>query len=213
MEKFVKTTKADDTSSITLSQLSSIFGRPPLLKGEDREAYRKLQKAIAAEMRPENALDALEVQEMVDSMWEGRRFQKMGTKLLDAEHQRAVGHLTNSVFGYVSEAAEKWFESLEGTYPDGMTEADVLKKMGLSPELVQAHGVLFAAEHLAVVERLASNRVAARRVSLKDYARRKRLEAKDKRLAAKNEMQHRDLANDNRPPAQHPRKPRKKSSS
>ena len=68
--------------------------------------------------------------------------------------------------------------------------------------LVQAHALLLAAEYLAVVDRLASNRVSARKTSLKDYARRKRLDAKSKRLAAKAELQHRDRANDDRPAEQ-----------
>jgi hypothetical protein len=197
----------------TLSQLDEFFGRPALLKGEDRDNYRELQKEISESMHPENFLDALEVQEVVDNIWEGRRFQKMGTKLVDAERKNALEHLTNSRFGYVSEQSEAWLESIAGKpYPEGRTEADLLRKIGLSTELVQARALLLAAEGLAVVDRLASNRVSARKTSLKDYTRRKRLDAKEKRLAAKAELQHRDLANDNRP-AEHRNKPHKKSSS
>ena len=174
-----------------------------MLKGEDRASYRALQKEISESMHPENFLEALEVQEVIDNIWEGRRFQKMGTKLLDAERRKAREHLTNSRFGYVSEKDGEWLESIAGKpYPDEMTEEDVLRKVGLSMELVQAHALLLAAEYLAVVDQLASNRVSARKISLNDYARRRRLVAKEKRLAAKAEMQHRDLANDNRPAEQ-----------
>jgi hypothetical protein len=208
----VKKNKTDKHGS-TSSQLDDFFGRPALLKGEDRVRYRKLQKAISESMHPENFLDALEVQEVVDKIWEGQRFQKMGTKLVDAERGKALEHLTSSRFGYVSEKDEEWLESFAGKpFPDEMTEAEVLRKVGLSMELLQAHALLLAAEGLAVVDRLASNRVSARKTTLKDYARRKRLDAKERRLAAKAELQHRDLANDNRP-AERQNKPPKKSSS
>jgi hypothetical protein len=195
------------------SRLDEFFGRPALLKGEDRDNYRELQKEISKSMHPKNFLDALEVQEVIDNIWEGRRFQKMGTTLVDAERRKAFEHLTNSRFGYVSEKDGEWLESIAGKrYPDEMTEKDVLRKVGLSVELVQAHALLLATEYLAVVDQLVSNRVSARKTSLKDYERRKQLDVKEKRLAAKAELQHRDLANDNRP-AEHRNKPHKKSSS
>jgi hypothetical protein len=207
----VKKNKTDKLSR-TSSQLDEFFGRPALLKGEDRDNYRELQKAISELMQPESLLDELEVQEVIDNIWEGRRFQNMGAKLIDAERRKAFDHLTSSKFGYLSEEDAEWFESIAGKYPDEMTETDVLRKIGLSTGLVQAHAVLLASEYLAVVDQLASNRISARKASLKDYARRKRLDAKDKRLAAKAELQHRDLANDNRP-AEHRNKPHRKSSS
>jgi hypothetical protein len=204
-----RTHKLDRTSS----QLDEFFGRPALLKGEDRANYRALQEEISELMHPENFLDALEVQEVVENIWEGRRFQRMGTKLVDAERRKARERLTNSRYGYVSEKSEKWLESIAGKpYPDDMTEADVLKKVGLSVELVQAHALLMSEDYLAVVDRLASNRISARKSSLNGYERRKRLDAKEKRLAAKAELQHRDRANDNRQ-AEHRNRPHKKSSS
>jgi hypothetical protein len=201
-------TKLDRTSF----QLDELFGRPALLKGDDRDKYRALHQEISKSMQPENFLDELEVQEVVDCVWEGRRFQRMATKLVDAERRKARERLTDSQYGYISEKSAEWLESIAGKrYPDEMTEADVLKKVGLSVELVQAHALLMAEDYLAVVDRLASNRISARKISLKDYTRRKQLDAKAKRLAAKAELQHRDRANDNRP-AEHRNKLLKKYS-
>jgi hypothetical protein len=195
----VKKKKTNKPSSSSFP-LDDFFGRPALLKGEDRLGYRKLRKAMSESMHPENFIDELEVQEMVDNIWESQRLQKMATKLVDAERKKAVEHLTSSRFGYVSENDEEWLESFAGNpNPDGLTEAEVLRKIGLSTELVQAHALILAAEDLAVVERLASNRVSARKTALKDYARRKRLDAKEKRLAAKAKPQQQNLANDNQP--------------
>src|SRR5258708_3970734 len=174
------TTRSTTNASGFSSQLDEFWGRPTLLKGEDRIGYRKVRKAVFELLHPEDLLDAIEVQEMVHNIWEARRFQKLGTKLVDAERQNAVKRLRSSLFGYVTEAADDWLESLEGKpYPDGMTEAEVLKKAGLSEELVQARAVLLAADEVAVLEELVASRIAARKASLKDYERRKRLSAKE----------------------------------
>jgi hypothetical protein len=151
-------------------------------------------------MHHEDLFDAIAVREVVNCMWEAHRYHKQQTKVVDAERKNAFKHLASSTFGYVSEAAEDWIESIAGKpYPDGMTEAEVFKKIGLSQELVQAKAVVLAADDFVVLERLVANRIAARKASLKDYERRKRLNAKGKRLAAGAKTQHRGVANDNRP--------------
>jgi hypothetical protein len=137
--------------------------------------------------------------EIVNNSWESQRYHELGTKLVDAERRNVVKHLTSSRFGYISEASDDWLESLEGKYPDGMTEADILKKVDLSEELIQATAMLWKAEDCAVLGKLAANRIAARKASLKDYERRKRLGAKEKRLAEGAKSYKHDLANDNRP--------------
>jgi hypothetical protein len=195
----VKNNETSHTGNIS-SQLDDFLGRPTLLKGEDRISYRKLRKAISEAMHPESLLDMIVVQEVVDNIWESRRFQKLATKLVDAERRNALKILMNSIYGYVSEKADDLIESLEGQpYPDGMTEADFLKTVGLSEELVQAKAVLLAAEDFAIIERLSTNRISQRKASLKDYERGKRQAAREERLAAKAKLQQRDRANDNRP--------------
>jgi hypothetical protein len=76
-----------------------------------------------------------------------------------------------------------------------MGKSILLGKLKISEELVRATSVLLAADNVSVLDRLMSNRIATRKVTLKDYERRKRLAAKEKRLAAKAKRQI--LANDN----------------
>jgi hypothetical protein len=200
-----------DRTGILRSQIDELFGKPVLLQGEDREKYRQLRKQVWGALDPQSLFDGIEVQEAVDSIWEAQRFQKHATKLVDAEHQNAFRHLVSSESGYISAASEKWLNNVEKRAAETMTDGEVYKKIGLSEELVQARSVLLAADNYSVLCRLVSNRIAARKATLKDYARRKRMEAKDARLSAKAKLQHRNLANDNRP-AERETKPHKKSS-
>jgi hypothetical protein len=180
-----------DDSSFDLDDL---FGKPALLKGEDRGAFNQLRAKVREVLQPGDFIAELEAQELAENIWEGRRLQTMATKLVAAERRKAIKFLTASRFEYVSEKSDDWFESLEGKYPDGLTEADVFKKMGLSVELVNARALLQTQEDVAVVERMAANRVATRKASLRDYERRKRLDAKRKRLTAKADLKQQSRA-------------------
>jgi hypothetical protein len=190
----VKTNEPGESRSIS-SQLNEFLGRPTLLEGEDRAKYRELLKVVSGLLKPEDIFDALEVQEIANNIWEGRRYQKLGAKLVDAERGNAIRKLANSKFGYVSQAAAKHVKANTEIPADGMGESILLGKLKISEELVRATSVLLAADNVSVLDRLMSNRIATRKVTLKDYERRKRLAAKEKRLAAKAKRQI--LANDN----------------
>jgi hypothetical protein len=195
-----RVSKANKLSEGVDAKFYHIFGNTTLLKGEDRTNFRQLKKTVMKLLQPDGLLEEIDAMEIVNNIWESQRYHELGTKLVDAERRNALKHLMNASFGYVSEASDDWLESLEGKpYPDGMTEADVLKKVGLSEELIQATAMLSKAEDCAVLEKLAANRIAARKTSLKDYERRKRLDAKQKRLAEGAKSYKHDLANDNRP--------------
>jgi hypothetical protein len=169
-------------------QLDEFFGRPKLLKGEDRIAYRKFRNALRVCLKPEknDLIDELEVQEVIDCIWEAQRFQKMAPALVDAERRQAIEYLMDSSRGFVTEEHEEWYESFKGKpYPDEMTEAEVLKKVGLGEDLIQARSFLGAAQKIGILDQFIASRIASRKALLKDRDRRKRQAAKDERLAAK----------------------------
>src|ERR1700736_2015753 len=72
--------------SETLSEFELIFGAPVLLKGERRGAYDLLRSTITCLLLPMDFLDELRVQEVTDSIWEGRRFARFATRLIDTGH-------------------------------------------------------------------------------------------------------------------------------
>jgi len=188
------------------SQLDELLGRRALLKGESRTKYLELRKIIARLMNPEDVFDAIEVQEIVDSIWDSQRFQKLAAKLVDAEFTNALKFLTDSAHGYVSENTEKWIKAnRDKAQKSSMTDLEFLKKIGINSGLVLAKSMLLAADDFSALDRLASNRIAARKTAHAGYTRRKKLQAKEKRRAAKAKPQQqiltndKSLANDNRP--------------
>jgi hypothetical protein len=167
------------TPRYNLSQLDDIFGRVPLLKGEDRQKFKILQTAVQEALCPEDLFDAIDAREITSAIWDGQLYQKMVQKLVDSNRRKAFENLTTDD---VSEEHEAWIESLgDEAYSNALTQAEVLKKVGHSIELLQAHSVQMAHADLPLFERLIANRIATRKAHLKDYERRKRSRAKRNR--------------------------------
>jgi hypothetical protein len=193
-------------AGILFSQLDELLGRRALLKGESRTRYLELRNLAEGLMEPKDVFDAIEVQEIVDNIWDSQRFQNLAAKLVDAEFANALKYLTDSAHGYVSQKTEAWIKAnRDKAQQNCMTDLEFLKKIGINSGLVRAKSMLLAADDFGALDRLASNRIAARKTALAGYARRKRLQAKEKRRAAKAKPQQqirandKSLANDNRP--------------
>jgi hypothetical protein len=184
----MSTKKSDERRSI--SQLvDEILGKPALLKYEDQQSYDEVLELVSERLEPDDLFELLEVQEITNNIWEGLRFQKMRTEVVDAERSNAIRKLANPKFGYVAIAASKHLAAGTKIPKDGMGENLLLRKLGVGPELVGAMALLLAEENLMVFDRLESNRIASRKAAVRDYERRQRQVAKEKRLAAKSKPQ------------------------
>jgi hypothetical protein len=51
-------------------QLESLLGQPPLLEGEDREAYMALRAAVIEDRQPKTVMDWIHVHDLVTQLWE-----------------------------------------------------------------------------------------------------------------------------------------------
>jgi hypothetical protein len=184
-------------------RIEEFLGRPKLLRGEDRQLYRMLLKEVTRLWEPDNLFDQLEVQEITTNIWEASRFQKLQAELINAEHSNAIRKLADPKLGYVSEQDAKRVKlNAELPVEAGMSEGMLFKKLNLTAGLVRAASVALTGNSLLVFDRLIANRRAARKGAQKEYDRRKRLAAKDERLAAREKrsrIKDKRLANDNKP--------------
>jgi hypothetical protein len=70
----------DNEPETELSHFLLIFGEPALLPGESRGAYDLLRLHVAHKLDVKNdVFSQMRVQEVTDSLWEGRRFKRLGT--------------------------------------------------------------------------------------------------------------------------------------
>lgn len=71
-------------SKVDIQELCSLpfFGSPPLLPGEDTEAYNQLLTMVAETVRPTDVLEMIWVRDFVDLEWEIRRLRRIKANLL-----------------------------------------------------------------------------------------------------------------------------------
>jgi hypothetical protein len=86
--------------------LGSLFAKRPLLLGESASDYDDLLAKVTATMKPTDIIEAMEVKEIVDDMWEAQRHRRLKASFL-----RQAG----------LKALESFLESLEeGEYINGV---------------------------------------------------------------------------------------------
>jgi hypothetical protein len=178
-------------------ELDNLLGKPVLLRGEDADKYLKLQRMIARQYMPEDLVGAVDVRELVDSMWQGTRFRELGTALVNAERRNASKKLTDPKSGYVpdTDKAAKAIKAHKTAPKVGMVEMSFRSSLGISESTLNAHAMILASDKFLVLDRLEANRTARRKTALKDVERRQRV-AKGKRLAAKAKRERKSKRND-----------------
>ena len=178
-------------------ELDNLLGKPVLLKGEDPDKYFKLQRTMARQYMPEDLVGAVEVRELVDSMWQGTRFRELGTALVNAEGRNASKKLTDPKSGYVpdTDKAAAAIKAHKTAPKVGIVEISFRSSLGISETTLNAHAMLLAADEFLVFDKLEANRTTRRKTVLKDVERRQRV-AKTKRLAAKAKRERKSSEDD-----------------
>jgi hypothetical protein len=178
---------ADGTTTASAREEASdfelMFGKPPLLKGENRPAYDFLHSKVARMLAPTDFLGELRVQEVTDSIWEGRRFKRFATRLIDTGHITALEVLLqtacwNSPFVKPGAVAHDYY------YGD-TKEREAAKKLvasfGITDDLIQAKTLPVNAGEFSYADRLVDNRAVKLKGLLKDHERQKRKAEKAQR--------------------------------
>jgi hypothetical protein len=68
-------------------EIEALFGPPPLILGEDGEAYDNLLLAVADAVKPKDVIEGLYVKDIADLTWQGQRLKRLQAQLLTQEIQ------------------------------------------------------------------------------------------------------------------------------
>ena len=63
-------------------QLEGLLGPPPLLEGEDREAYLALRSLVIEEAQPKTVTDWVDVHDFVTQLWEEQHFRRASVAII-----------------------------------------------------------------------------------------------------------------------------------
>src|SRR5262245_25201014 len=70
------------TSAAARVQRLTLFGRPPLLAGEDEDVYNELRARMYAAVKPVDIIDEIFVEDMLFLQWDILRLRRLKLRLL-----------------------------------------------------------------------------------------------------------------------------------
>jgi hypothetical protein len=173
---------------------SLIFGEPALLKGECREAYTLLRTCVAIELKAsDDVFSQLKVQEVTDAVWEGRRFKRLGTQMVESALVPALQYLLQPACAGITRSAEHLAQDYYFGKPENQKLAkEVAAGLGITPEGILGQAFAMSGE-FRLFDRLVDGRAATLRGLLKDHER----QLRRKRKAAAERQRQLVRSNDN----------------
>ncbi|MGP0088738.1 MAG: hypothetical protein ACLPKB_02060 [Xanthobacteraceae bacterium] len=134
--------------------IRELFGEPPLLRSESRDAYDALWSALVVQFDPREIMEWAWVRDLADLTWEVARMRRAVTSMLNVSFKSGLRGTLREVIPFVATMppesevlAEAWYDASSGKGKVAAT----LAKYGLGAEA--AEGEAFA-RRLGDVERM-----------------------------------------------------------
>jgi hypothetical protein len=158
------------TTEPEIDPFSLIFGEPPLLKGECREAYNLLRTLVGIELKAEDdVFSQLKVQEVTDSIWEGQRFKRLGIQMVEPALVAALQYLLQPACAIFKRPADRLaFDYYLGKPENQKSAKQIAAGLGITPESILAQAIAMSGE-FRLFDRLVDSRAATRKALLKDH--------------------------------------------
>jgi hypothetical protein len=152
-----------------------VFGEPALLKGESRAKYNFLRKVIAGQLKAKGDIfSQLEVQEITDSVWESRRFKRMGTEMIDAALGAALQYLLQPIQASFKQRADLLAYDYYFGEPENKKSARAMAAgLGITEDRILCQAVAMSGE-FRLFDRLVDSRTSQFKRLMKDHDKRLR---------------------------------------
>ena len=148
--------------------LERFFGPPPILNGEDVEAYLAIGQAIWDARPPEDFIQATRVNDIAYLLWEGNRLRRLKLKLIEASKIEGAKTLIRRLTGKFHDDAF-WSGWVQGKQSNVDYVNTLLRSAGLDQDAIiaQTHGTIV--DTLEALERQSAQFEARRLVTTRDY--------------------------------------------
>jgi hypothetical protein len=120
------------------SALDAIFGKPPLLPGEDEAAYQLLSHEFRKAMSPRDMFEEILIREAIDLTWEIQRLKDFKRQLVHSKRDEALKKILIQYLGYDGYEKEAYQEWTEGKDRGIKKVNDFLNEKGLDPSVINA---------------------------------------------------------------------------
>jgi hypothetical protein len=154
------------------SDIDALLGPPPLLPGEDRDAYWALLQRVRTAIKPEDTIEELWLRDLADLAWESLRLRRLKAKLIGASAYKGVQSLIRPIvkFGRDDSLAKGWAAG----DPESVREVDeVLAARELDREAISAQTLAIEIDSIERIDRILADTEARRNSVLREIERRR----------------------------------------
>ena len=143
-------------SRVVPAEIADIFGHPPVLSTENRQAYDALMTQLALEWNPGNIIGWIFVRDLADTTWEIFRHRRAIVNVFAISFKTALTAVFNDVlpefdrYHTVQGLAQAWFE---GPQEQEKVKSE-LAKYGLTAEAIVAQTYVLRRDELHELHRL-----------------------------------------------------------
>jgi hypothetical protein len=146
-----------------------LFGKPPLLEGEDEDRYLRLRAAVR-ELNPKTVFDLINAKDQVDKLWEEQRYKRAAAALISGGLYKALDYYLKEIceVDYAEDLTDKYFNGNAKGRKEVMT---VLAEYGITMAELQAKAAQLESGGLAMFDRMVAARENGRRLLRKEAER------------------------------------------
>jgi hypothetical protein len=157
-------------------QLESLLGQPPLLEGEDREAYLALRAALIEDRQPKTVMDWIHVNDFVTQLWEEARYRRASAALVRGGMLAAVEYYLQEIekndLQHFTAGLKRKAKQYFNTDPKERKQIiSLLAQYGITPSELLAKAAQLESHGVLTFERLVASRVNGRRMLRKEAER------------------------------------------
>ncbi|MGP0093062.1 MAG: hypothetical protein ACLPKB_24435 [Xanthobacteraceae bacterium] len=141
--------------------IRELFGTPPVLNCENRDAYDRLLSELVIENDPSGIREWLWVRDLADLNWDILRIRRAIVSLLDISFKPALAQTLKTVlptperYRNSEPLADQWFADTDDEMVTGRSRVlDTLAKYGLAPESVVGQAFALHSDKLEKMERM-----------------------------------------------------------
>jgi hypothetical protein len=120
------------------AELTGILGPPPVLEGEDLDAYNALHDRVCSAVAPADVIEELWVRDVVDLTWETLRLRRVKTGLVDSARHAGLSDILSPFFQYINDAEALVREWLNGDTEAAETVERLLARVGADESAIRA---------------------------------------------------------------------------
>jgi hypothetical protein len=150
------------------ADIVEIFGNPPVLSLEDRQAYDQLMARLALEWKPRNITEWMFVRDIADISWEIFRHRRAIANTFAVSFRWALERIFRDELDNFRKA-----EELAGAWFKGPKEQEQVKselaKYGLSPDVIVAQCYSIKGDQLDKLHRLLALAEARRTAIMRNF--------------------------------------------